>query len=329
MIKERIGIATLGLCIMLLASCISVSAQSIDETITDSVNDVVGFDYASENMEITTENEYVEVENIDITEVVFTLDGTSAVITLEVAGEIEDRGSIEDTIFGAGLTDPTLSGLNIDTIEYSLTVLTDLDSYQLSYVNNECKISSSDGIENITDFTVDGALLTIPFTLTSSDETYTEGNVSALISYMRVKIEDILTATEDEFYDGFVWLSDTAPNILDGVFASATNLALVNKPVQFNASLIDPFTSGVPPYSWEWDFGDGDTATTQNPTHTYTEAKNYTYTVTVTDSQGASTDDSGIISITSGDDDDNGTPGFELIAFLISMIAVIILIRRR
>ncbi len=331
--RAKIALTLLLFSSLLLASCSTGSAQDMEESIIDDDNDVLNYGIVGEEeLEPVTENQYVEVDNIDIKEVTLTIDGTNAEVSMEVFGVIENRGSIaETTLPGGDFSD----SLNIDTVQYTLNVYTDETTYFISYVNNECQVNilnGNDEIQNITDFTVNGAILTIPFTLQSSEESYTKGNLSADVSYMRVKISDIFNATEDDLYEGFVWLIDTVPNILEGLESYATNLALVNKPVQFNATL-DPFTPGVPPYTWEWDFGDGTVIEGsgneyQNPTHTYTNPGKYNYSVTVTDDQQSTLEDTGFIKI-EGTGNGDGTPGFEILTVLLGLIAVLFFIRRR
>lgn len=79
--------------------------------------------------------------------------------------------------------------------------------------------------------------------------------------------------------------------------------------------------------TYSWDFGDGQTSNEQNPSHTYTTAGKYTVNLTVTDNDGLSDSDSVEILVSSKKTE--GTPGFELIISIFSILVIYILLVRK
>jgi len=80
--------------------------------------------------------------------------------------------------------------------------------------------------------------------------------------------------------------------------------------------------------AWYWDFGDDNFSTVTNPNHTYKKKGSYTVTVTVTDTNGDTDTYSKRITVTAEDDGD-GIPGFEFIAFMLSIVGLLSLARRK
>jgi parallel beta-helix repeat protein len=80
-----------------------------------------------------------------------------------------------------------------------------------------------------------------------------------------------------------------------------------------------------------WDFGDETTTIEMSPTHTYTKAGNYTVTLTVRDSSGKTDIDTTYanISIQTNNGNNKGTPGFEIITFIISITLILLWRKRR
>ncbi|MEA1959212.1 MAG: PKD domain-containing protein [Chloroflexota bacterium] len=96
-----------------------------------------------------------------------------------------------------------------------------------------------------------------------------------------------LTATDDEGATDAVTTTVTVNNIAPTVDAgSHLDNALVNTPISFSGSFIDP--GWLDTHSIEWDFGDGSPIVTGtlSPTHAYTSSGDYTVTLTVTDDDG-------------------------------------------
>jgi hypothetical protein len=138
--------------------------DSEEEIIEDPFGDVYVFDYASEDLENLTVTD--EKPNIDIKEVTYAKNNgsTEVTLTLEVYGEIEDKGDLESE---------DMSSLNL--VLCGLSLSTSQDSYEINYINKTCQLSYSDYTTvNITDFSVDGGNLTIQFDVLNADETYDE-----------------------------------------------------------------------------------------------------------------------------------------------------------
>ena len=317
---EKMLMLIMMTCSLLLASSIPVLAAEKTETLEDVTGDVVDY----ETQDIVTENEYIDVDNIDITKVKYTITDETIEFTLEVKGDIEDRGSLNEL----NAEDPDMTSFNIDTVTYTFELITSEDWYTISYANNSCQITDGLGtITNLTesDFSVNGNTLTVSFSWNTTGETF--DNASANVQYIRMILdyEDILNMDDpDEFGDlGIVWLADQVPNGPLFVYADATNLGEVGKEIEFEGTAID----GRPPYTWYWEFGDGETSTDPDPTHTYDTAGEYEYTLTVTDDSGTSESSSGNIEIV-GEENGDDTPGFELI-IAIAAIGLIFLWKRK
>jgi hypothetical protein len=319
------------LVVLSVFAAIFSSAAAIDEneTITDSFGDVIDYNTG----DVVEDRTDIEVDNIDIKVLDYTRVDKSVTFELEVFGEIEDRGDMSDFNFLLGAEEPTDDAsleFDMDTVAYTIVLSTSYDDYQIVYVNNSCQIIYLSTFEQINvsenDFSVFGSTLEVSFDLNTTDETYEE--ILAQTNYMRFKfdINELMNMTDEEiedFQDLMAILSDEAPNQPLQAYSEVTNLGEIGKEIQFEAFTI----AGQPPYTYDWDFGDGSSSTEKNPTHTYDTAGNYTYTLTATDDSGESVSDSGIIEIIDTDED-NGTPGFELI-LIIAAFALIVLWKRR
>jgi len=294
-----------------------VAAVEKSETLEDGPGDVVDY-YTGE---IVTGNQYIVVDNIDIIQLEYTITDDTIEFTIEVANEIEDRGSFYQLD-----TDEEDLFFNVDVVIYTFVLETSEDWYSISYINNTCQISDTLGTTtNLTesDFSVNGGSLTVSFDWNTTGEAFEE--VSASVQYMRMifDFDDLPDSDDPDLEDlGIVTLNDQIPNGPLFVYADATNLGEVEKEIEFEGMAID----GQPPYTWYWEFGDGETSTDPDPTHTYDTAGEYGYTLTVTDDSGTSESYSGNIEIVG--DDDNGTPGFELI-IAITAIGLIFLWKRK
>ncbi len=163
------------------------------------------------------------------------------------------------------------------------------------------------------DFSVIGNTLTISFTLTSANETYSD--LTASSTYLKANFSEEEPSIE--------FLSDIAPNPPLAVYdAYASNVGSIGESIQFNAS-IEPLT-GQPPYTYHWDFGDQSSSTQLNPTHSYTKAGVFTYTFIVTDNAGANANLSGNITI-SGESGDGGNKDTQMILFVAILLIIIII----
>ena len=266
---------------LLITSTASVTAA--DKTIIDAEDDVIDI-----------EGELSNYPNIDIIELTYTKEGIRVTLTMEVKGEIENLGS--------------LVGDLTDLVSYSLILTTSYDQYTVMYINSLCILLSSQGEENITDFSVTESILEVNFNLNNTDEIYDslEGD-SAFFSL----------SGEGEYY------IDIAGDIPLEIDADIPDLGERGKNIEFKGYAL----FGQPPYTYHWDFGDGSTSTEKNPTHTYTTAGTYEVTFTVTDDDETTSSFSGTIEIVDTSED-NGTPGFELVT-VIAALGLILLWRRK
>ncbi len=317
---EKMLMLIMMTCSLLLASSIPVLAAEKTETLEDVAGDVVDY----ETQDLVTENAYIEIDNIDITKVEYTITNETIEFTLEVKGNIENKGSLDEL----NPEDPDPTSFNINTVTYTFELITSEDWYTISYANNSCQITDGLGtITNLTDsdFSVSGNTLTVSFNWNTTGETFDDASANVQYIRMILDYDDISDMDDlDDFGDlGIVWLADQVPNGPLFVYTEATNLGEAGKEIEFDGTAID----GQPPYTWNWEFGDGETSTDPDPTHTYDTAGEYDYILTVTDAGGTSESDSGNIEIVGEEDDDN-TPGFELI-IAIAAIGLIFLWKRK
>ena len=163
--------------------------------------------------------------------------------------------------------------------------------------------------ENITTYTIDGSTFEVRFNVNDSDETY--DSVTAQTAYMKI--------TDDDTH----YLIDLAADEPLQVFADIPNLGETGKEIEF----IGYSEYGQFPYTYLWDFDDGSTSTEKSPIHIYNKAGTYNVTFTVTDDEGSEESDAGMIEIVG--DEDNGTPGFELIIAIIAIGLIFLWKRKR
>ena len=260
----RKGLVFLIIALFLLpVGALSEEKFDEEETIEDPFGDVYVFDFMSEDPDdlVTTD----EKPNIDIKRITYAKNtgSTEVTLTIEVYGEIEDKGDLESE---------DMSSLNL--VLYGLSLSTSQDSYEINYINKTCQLSYSDYTTvNITDFSVDGGNLTIQFDVLNADETYDEMVANT--------VELVFSGEEIGYY------MDMAPDEPMSVDAGGPYEGEAGDDIEFSGIAY----LGMPPYTYEWDFGDGETATGKNPVHSYEAAGNYTVTLTVTDDAGTIADD--------------------------------------
>jgi hypothetical protein len=305
---------------MIVSSLFLIATFSAEaETITDGAGDVSSVDYSTGETKIVTSSPDINIDNIDLIKATYTQQGTQATLSLQVKGNIENRGTILDMNNVDNLT-------ALDTVEYEFQLTTSEQDYSVSYSNKTGQLAYGDQQINLTssDFSVLGNTLSIFFKLTSTNETYTSLNVTS--TYIKANLSAVDSS-------GLVYLSDVAPNPSLAIYdASASNLGSVGESIQFNAS-IEPLT-GQPPYTYHWDFGDKSTSTQLSPTHAYKKAGVYTYNFTATDNAGATAFQSGNITISA----EGGSGGakkdflstqmilFLAILFIIIVIGVVVIV---
>jgi hypothetical protein len=285
------------------------SVEAADVTIRDGTGDVSSVDYLTGETNVITNSPDIDVDNIDLIQATYTQQGTQATVSLQVKGNIENRGKILDPY-----SEDILDVLN--TVEYGFQLITSEQDYSVSYSNETGQLVYGNEQINLTssDFSVVGDTLTIIFSLISAEEIYE--NLSVTSTYIKANFSSIESS-------GLVYLSDIAPNPPLVIYdAYASNIGSIGEDIQFNGS-VEPLT-GQPPYTYRWDFGDQSSSTQMNPTHTYTKAGVYTYTFTVTDNADATASQSGNITISAegGTEDSLSTP---MILFLVILLIVIVI----
>jgi hypothetical protein len=285
------------------------SVEAADVTIRDGTGDVSSVDYLTGETNVITNSPDIDVDNIDLIQATYTQQGTQATVSLQVKGNIENRGKILDPY-----SEDILDVLN--TVEYGFQLITSEQDYSVSYSNETGQLVYGNEQINLTssDFSVVGDTLTIIFSLISAEEIYE--NLSVTSTYIKANFSSIESS-------GLVYLSDIAPNPPLVIYdAYASNIGSIGENIQFNGS-VEPLT-GQPPYTYRWDFGDQSSSTQLNPTHTYTKAGVYTYTFTVTDNADATASQSGNITISAegGTEDSLSTP---MILFLVILLIVIVI----
>lgn len=258
---------------LLLSSMQTVNAADIEETIDDAQGDVIVED---ENGSDTTSSR----PNIDIKSLTYSRnsDETSVSVTLEVKGSIQNRGDLFDL--------NSLEGLIM--ISYSVSIQTDAELYELTYVNQKCQLTYSDySSVNITDFSVEGGVLNINFNLKNSSEV----------------INDIAAITFDIPSFERMYYDDAPTEIVYEANVNGPYEGIVGESIEFKGS-IDEYSGTPTGLVYEWDFGDGTTSSQQNPTHVYDSNGTYIVTLTVTDSTDQSESDTTNAIIT--EDSSNG-----------------------
>jgi hypothetical protein len=310
----KIFILTMIFWILIISSTSSIIAADEEEIFTDPQGDVLTLDLSDldGNLSITNEK-----PNIDIIKLTYIHeDGSSeATIILEVYGMIEDKGNLDD-----------VDSFN-SIVLYALQLETSRSVYDFSYVNKQCQVN----LQNTSNWTVNGGILTIDFTLDSPDETY----------------KNIYSNTMDTELDSLSsggWSFDTYPDeSLIEAYAEGPNEANVGEIIEFSGDAIN-IIGTTDAFTYQWDFGDGKTSTKQYPTHSYTTAGTYIATLTVTDDQGNTANDTITLTISDienggnnngGGTDQNGSDSglflfFSVIAIIviIGIIALVIIIRR-
>jgi len=326
-IKKQIIITLILSSLFLLAT---FSVEAADEIINDPVGDVVSMNDITGEMTVVTEHPDIQVDNLDIISTTYTKTETKATVTLQVQGNIENRGKIEEP-------DDYQEDFNINTVQYWFQLITSLDQYDIIYANNTCQLTQNNDVINLTssDFSVIDGTLFVTFDLNSEEETYESLQVTSLFMKVNFSFDNIPTDSDD-LSNFYVSLLDVAPNPSLEIFeAYAPNVGSTGEEIQFNGS-VSPLT-GQPPYYYEWDFGDGSPPEhISNPTHTYTTPGDYEYNFTVTDQSGETASATGIITITKEGGGSTGQISSQMVLFLallliiivVGVVVIVIIIRR-
>jgi len=290
--------------ILFVGTLSSVVADDEEYILEDDQGDVLAMDVTGEDVSYTDEK-----PNIDIKQLTYSkTDGsTDATLILEVYGTIEDRGSLDED--------------NIDdmfnSVTYAITVETSEESYQVTYVNQNCQLTygSTYDIINITDYTKSGGVLTIHFDLMTSDETYVYLSGETLeFNY------DLLSESGGLYAD----MAPNEDNLMVEIYGP--NTGEVGEELEFQGTALD-LLGATGTYSYHWDFGDGSTSNMQNVTHSYSAEGDYEITLTVTDGDDNEAETALTVKISSGEPTNGGNEnGDEGSAGLLLFVAIIIII---
>ncbi len=163
----------------------------------------------------------------------------------------------------------------------------------------------------------------------SESSTFTKSDLSAGTHAISFKVRDSFGEWSSEVSETLVVNQDSTPS--DGspiADAGGPYLGYANSTISFDGS---GSSDDEEITYYLWDFGDETTTIEMSPTHTYTKAGNYTVTLTVRDSSGKTDIDTTYanISIQTNNGNNKGTPGFEIITFIISITLILLWIKRR
>lgn len=241
----------------------TVIAMDENQTIDDYKDDVLSFNIYGDDFNFTDQK-----PNIDIKKATYQHnDGVKQVtLTLEVYGQIENRGKID-------ITDPIDITSGINRVSYGFIITTSEVVYQIEYVNQTCKIIYLDETEeNITSFSVNDATLQINFDLINADETYSE---------MIAETQDILFNPRSG--EANIYMDMALDDYCLTVDAGGPYEAWVGESIQFEGEAEYHIPRPVENFNFSWDFGDGTTSSQKKPMHSYNKAGNYTVNLTVSD----------------------------------------------
>jgi len=146
--KSKVLFLELLVCVLLLASTLTVCAIDEYEEYTDEEDDVI--DMLSEST--------VSRPNVDILNVVYSRTGKNVKITLTVKGNIQNAGDINDFE-------------NFPMVYYNILLATDSNEYDIIYINKV--VNMTNNAEDIA-YEIDGSDLELTFTLDSANEVYEE-----------------------------------------------------------------------------------------------------------------------------------------------------------
>jgi hypothetical protein len=295
MMKKAI-ILGIVLSYILFAAVFSVSAVDESGNFTDPEDDVI--DLLSEDGPTTSAR-----PNIDIILIEYSISGKQVTLTLEVKGEIENKGDIEN--------------YETDFISYQLMLYTSEDAYDIIYINEECII---DGPTDEVSWDIDDSTLEFSFELGSATEAY-DGlmGLTVDLDFANLKMYG------DEFYDVEEEIDVDAGGDYEGKPGES---------IQFNGYA----QGGTEPYEWSWDFDEDflPDSNKQNPTWTFNKPGEYNITLTVSDSigyQGVAFTSVVISGASNGNGDSEDSPLLLFVALIIVIViagvAVLVYVLRR
>lgn len=295
-----------------------VSAQ-ITEIVSDPEDDVIiiSEDALGGGLDdnITLEKT-ADKPNIDITKLTYIREENSTLVTIKLEvnslGIIEDRNDFEDV-------DPDDLTFTGSIVTYGISLETSDNTYEIEYMAGNCTLNYED-----INATVSTNVLSITFNLDEISETF----VSLIGTTMQF---DINSLTDIKYY------MDIAPDsALFIAYPSADpNAAKTGESIKFTGDFEDSLTLSKGPYTYTWFFDDGTTSNEQDPTHSYQSPGTYYVRLKVEDSQGLSSEDTIVVTITAeqssnggdtnGDNTDDTDDGSGLLLF-IGVIAIIVII---
>ena len=133
----------------------SVSSFSDDNTFDDYTDDVICLSINNEDIYRTDEK-----PNINIISGSYSINDDNATLKLEVEGIIEDRGNIiPENIFE-------------NIVFYNFHLNTSKNYYDILYCNGSCILEYDTIPENLSNFVVDGSILSVTFSLNNTSETF-------------------------------------------------------------------------------------------------------------------------------------------------------------
>ena len=108
-----------------LCLCTTYSIEAVDVIITDETGDVCSLDFLTGEVTVITDHPDIEVDNLDLIQATYTQQGTQATVSLQVKGNIENRGEFMLMIYDAVF----------DMVEYDFQLITSGQYYESEYCN--------------------------------------------------------------------------------------------------------------------------------------------------------------------------------------------------
>ena len=264
---------------------------------SDPTGDVINmFDY-----DVVDSSEYLDIKDIDATEVSYNVTGQLVEFSITVDGQILDRGSLDDVdmLYGNGM--PDQDWWIIDSAFYCFNIETDFDYYRLLYVNGSIATYgyyAEPEISNLSSV-VDGSTLNMFFEFNTESEEIISISVDSSYCNININLSNVANMTEEEIEESIFFASDFVPNPpLEILYIDVDSYVIqINESIEFRGAVYP--SSGQPPYSYFWEFGDGSTAYGSSVNHSYTSAGRYLFTLTVTDSANDTCSASGYLRVVS------------------------------
>jgi len=259
MLKKTLILVTI-LVSLLIESAFSVSAVYKTKKIEDNIDDVIDY--------MGLEEDPIDYKpNVDIKTLEYEQKDQTFTVSLTVKGKIEKRGHLSDFYATEESGDDESGEFNLDVVAYAIEIYTSLNEYYITYVNDECNISTSEGYLEPTSWYAVDRTLKVTFNLQDEDDT----------------LETIAAVTNDIKILSSKWYVDMAPDAQDiETTITAPSKAKVNETVKFTGKAVSDYSDFI----WNWTFGDGSTSDKQNPSHKFEKPDTYTVELYVIDGNG-------------------------------------------